>query len=84
MPALISLRDRVDKMLQCISSRRDIRTPFINCRQRGMTAPAAPSHGSVRASILALRRFDMASQEARAPERSGPQSVTFADGPARE
>jgi len=63
MPALISLRDELDEMLQCIRTSRDIRTPIITCRQCGMTAPAAPPHVSVRALILALGRFEITSKD---------------------
>ena len=48
MPALISLRDKVDEMLQCLRASRNIRTPIMICRQCGMIAPVAPSAVSVR------------------------------------
>jgi len=63
MPALISLRDELDEMLQCIRAGRNIRTPIITCRKCGMTGPAAPPHVSVRALILALSRFGIVSRE---------------------
>ena len=63
MPALISLRDELDEMLQCIRAGRNIRTPIITCRKCGMTGPAAPPHVSVRALILALSRFEIASKD---------------------
>jgi hypothetical protein len=70
MPALISLRDELDEMLQCIRASRNIRTPMITCRKCGMTARAAPPHVSVRALILALGRFEIASKDkARALEK---------------
>jgi hypothetical protein len=70
MPALISLRDELDEILQCIRASRNIRTPIITCRKCGMTAPAAPHHVSVRALILALGRFEITSKdEARALEK---------------
>jgi len=63
MPALISLRDELDEMLRCIRAGRNIRTPIITCRKCGMTGPAAPPHVSVRALILALSRFEIASKD---------------------
>jgi hypothetical protein len=63
MPALISLRDELDGMLQWIRSSRNIRTPIITCRRCGLTATAAPPHVSVRALILALARFEIASKD---------------------
>ena len=63
MPALISLRDELDEMLRCIRAGRNIRTPIITCRKCGMTWPAAPPHVSVRALILALSRFEIASKD---------------------
>jgi len=64
MPDLISLRDELDGMLQWIRSSRNIRTPIIACRRCGMTARAAAPHVSVRALILALPRFEIASKDA--------------------
>jgi hypothetical protein len=61
MPALISLRDDLDEMLQCIRAARNIRTPIITCRKCGITGPAAPPNVGVRALILALSRFEIAS-----------------------
>ena len=63
MPALISLRDELDEMLQCIRAGRNIRTPIITCRKCGMTGPAAPPQVSVRALILAVSRFGIVSSE---------------------
>ncbi len=63
MPALISLRDELDEMLQSIRASRNVRTPIITCRKCGMTAPAAPPHVSVRALILALGRFEITSKD---------------------
>lgn len=70
MPALISLRDDLDEMLQWIRAGRNIRTPIITCPKCGMTGRAAPPHVSVRALILALGRFEIASgDKARVLER---------------
>jgi hypothetical protein len=63
MPALISLRDELDGMLHRIRASRMIRTPIITCRKCGMTGPAAEPHVSVRALILALARFEIASKD---------------------
>lgn len=63
MPALISLRDELDGLLQRIRASRNIRTPIITCRRCGMTAPGATPHVSVRALILALARFQIASHD---------------------
>jgi len=56
MPALISLRDELDEMLQCIRASRNIRTPMITCRNCGMTARAAPPHVSVLEKEWAMYR----------------------------
>lgn len=64
MPDLISLRDELDGMLQWIRSSRNFRTPIITCRRCGMTARATAPHVSVRALILALPRFEIASKDA--------------------
>src|SRR6266446_820740 len=63
MPTLISLRDELDGMLQRIRTGRNIQTPIITCRRCGMTAHAAEPHVSVRALILALARFEIASKD---------------------
>ncbi len=63
MLALISLRDELDEMLQSIRAGKHIRTPIITCRKCGMTGPAAPPRVSVRALILALSRFEIASRD---------------------
>ena len=63
MSDLISLRDELDGMLHWIRSSRNIRTPIVTCRRCGMTALAAAPHVSVRALILALGRFEIASKD---------------------
>lgn len=63
MPALISLRDELDGMLQRIRTGRNIQTPIITCRRCGTTGPAAEPHVSVRALILAVARFGIASKD---------------------
>ena len=63
MPTLISLRDELDGMLQRIRTGRNIQTPIITCRRCGTTGRAAKPHVSVRALILALSRFGIASKD---------------------
>jgi hypothetical protein len=71
MPALINLRDELEEMLRRIRTGRNIKTPVITCRKCGFTGPAAEPHVSVRALILALARFEIASkEEARALEKT--------------
>jgi hypothetical protein len=63
MPALISLRDELDGMLQRIRTGRNIQTPIVTCHRCGTTGPAAEPHVSVRALILAVARFEIASKD---------------------
>ena len=63
MPALIGLRDELDGALQRIRAGRNIQTPIITCSKCGLTGPAAEPHVSVRALILALARFEIASKD---------------------
>src|SRR5437016_6883019 len=54
------------RMLQCIRTSRNIRTPLIICRKCGMTARAAPPHVSTRSTrtlILAFGRFEIATRD---------------------
>ena len=70
IPALIGLRDELDGTLHRIRVDRNIQTPIINCRKCGKTGHAAEPHVSVRALILALARFEIASRDqTRALER---------------
>ena len=70
MATLISLRDELDGMLQRIRTGRNIQTPIITCHRCGTTGRAAEPHVSVRALILALSRFGIASKDqARALEK---------------
>lgn len=67
---LIGLRDGLDEMLRRIRTDRNIQTPIITCRRCGMTGHAAEPRVSVRALILALARFEIASKDqARALEK---------------
>ncbi len=63
IPALIGLRDELDGTLHRIRTGRNIKTPIITCRRCGTTGPAAEPHVSVRALILALARFEIASKD---------------------
>src|SRR6202790_1869572 len=63
IPALIGLRDELDGALQLIRAGRNIQTPIITCSKCGLTGPAAEPHVSVRALILALARFEIASKD---------------------
>lgn len=71
MEELIALRNRLDTMLQSIRSERGILTPMMTCSSCGSTGHAAAPQVSVRALILALARFDIASaDEVRLLEKS--------------
>jgi hypothetical protein len=63
MPALISLRNELDGMLRRIRTSRNIQKPIITCRRCGTTGPAAEPRVSVRALILAVVRFGIASKD---------------------
>ena len=59
----IKLRDDLDAMLHRIRSDRNIRTPIIRCPSCGHVGPATEPDVSVRAAIIALGRFGIASAE---------------------
>jgi hypothetical protein len=63
IPALIGLRDELDETLHRIRAGRNIQTPIITCRRCGMTGHAAEPRVSVRALMLALARFEIASRD---------------------
>lgn len=70
IPELIGLRGQLDSMLQSIRSDRDILPPLMYCRHCKSRHRAAPPRVSVRALILALARFGIASlDESRALEK---------------
>src|SRR6266436_4295233 len=74
IPALIGLRDELDETLHRIRAGRNIQTPIITCRRCGMTGHAAEPRVSVRALILALARFEIASKDqTRASEKAWAQ-----------
>jgi hypothetical protein len=60
---LIHLRDHLDAMLHRIRSERNIRTPIIKCPSCGHLGPAMEPDVSVRATILALGRYGLATAE---------------------
>jgi hypothetical protein len=68
---LIELRGQLDAMLQSIRAERGILPALVYCRQCNTRHRAAPPRVSVRALILALARFGLASlDESRALEKS--------------
>ena len=70
IPALIGLRDELDGTLHRIRASRSIQTPIIICLRCGKKAHGAEPQVSVRALILALARFKIASKDqTRALER---------------
>jgi hypothetical protein len=71
MSMLLELRDKLDEMLHQIRRLGNIQAPIITCRKCGRTGHAAEPRVSVRAMILALARFGIASKEqARALEKA--------------
>ena len=60
---LIALRDRLDAMLQAIRSTRKILTAMFLCPRCGNYGRARAPRVSVRAMLLALSRFEIASAE---------------------
>ena len=58
--ALIDLRDSLDTLLHQIRSERHISSPVFTCPQCGLRGPMAELRVSVRAMILAVRRFGIA------------------------
>ncbi|MHB2020289.1 MAG: hypothetical protein ACYCW6_25415 [Candidatus Xenobia bacterium] len=60
---VISLRDRLQALLDGIRSSRGIQSPVIKCPHCGHRGPAAAPKVSVRAVLLALKRFDIESDE---------------------
>ena len=60
----IALRDRLDAMLQALRAERGIVPPFLYCPKCKTRHRAASPRVSVRALILALRRFGIGSADA--------------------
>ena len=61
--ALIALRDSLDTMLHQIRFERHISSPIFTCPKCGVRGPMAEPRVSVRAMILALGRFGIATPE---------------------
>jgi hypothetical protein len=77
IPALIGLRDELDETLHRIRDGRNIQRPIITCRRCGRTGHAAEPRVSVRALILALARFEIASKDqARVLEKEGQHTAS--------
>lgn len=71
MAKLIELRDQLNTMLHSIRSERGILPPVMNCPKCGSTGHAVPPRVSVRAMILSLARYGIASaDEVRGLEKS--------------
>ena len=60
---LVALRDRLDAMLQTLRSTRNILTAMFLCPRCGAYGRARPPRLSVRATVLALSRFEIASAD---------------------
>lgn len=56
---LIALRDHLDEMLQSIRSKKNILSPVMWCPHCKTRHQAAPPKVSVRATVLALGRFEI-------------------------
>jgi hypothetical protein len=68
--ALVDLRDSLDTMLRQVRSERHISSPVFTCPKCGLRGPMAEPQVSVRAMILAARRFGIAhSAKTKALER---------------
>lgn len=63
LPKLIDLRDKLDEMLHQIRTAGHNHTPIITCPKCEKTGPAAEPRVSVRATILALARFEIAPKD---------------------
>lgn len=59
---VVALAQSLDHMLLDIRTKRGIKPPIILCRKCGKRVPAAIPRVSVRATILAARRFAIGSQ----------------------
>jgi hypothetical protein len=62
-PTFIALCESLDAMLQQIRSERKILTPMMRCPKCGLVARQASPRVSVRATILSLSRFGIASRD---------------------
>lgn len=62
--AVIDLRDQLQRSLDGILSSRGIKPATVRCSHCGHVGPGAPPSISVRAMLLALRRFGIESEDA--------------------
>ena len=62
-PAIIALRDQLQRTLDGVRTSRGIRPVTLRCPECGRVGPAAEPSISVRALLLALRRFGIESHE---------------------
>ena len=63
LDAIVELRDDLDAMLQRIRSERRIRSAVFRCSRCGYVGEGADPHVSVRAMILSLGRFGIATAD---------------------
>ena len=63
LDAIVELRDDLDAMLQRIRSERRIRSAVFRCSRCGYVGEGADPRVSVRAMILSLGRFDIATAD---------------------
>jgi hypothetical protein len=63
LDAVVELRDDLDAMLQRIRSERRIRSAVFRCSHCGYVGEGADPRVSVRAMILSLGRFDIATAD---------------------
>ena len=63
LEAIVELRDELDAMLQRIRSERCIRSAVFRCSRCGYVGEGADPHVSVRATILSLGRFGIATAD---------------------
>jgi hypothetical protein len=77
---LTQLRQKLEAMLEQIRSERRIRPPVFTCSRCGHVGEGAPPHVSVRAVILSLARFRIASPEQTAALEKGWAAYRSHDG----
>jgi hypothetical protein len=69
--AIVGLRDELDAMLQRIRTERHVHSPVLRCPHCGHVGEGADPHVSVRAMILSLARFGIASVEQTSAREKG-------------
>jgi hypothetical protein len=60
---IVGLRDNLETLLQEIRTRDQVQSPTFRCRYCGIDAPGPEPHVSVRAMIVSLVRFEIATAE---------------------